>query len=180
MEFLYIKALHIVFVVTWFSGMFYLGRLFIYNREARDKDEPERSILFHQFQIMIRRLILGICWPSAVFTWIFGIWLFSFYQDAVPLWLWIKLGLVFLLTLYQFTLQKLYVGQGKGIFRHSSQQLRVWNEVPTVFLIAIVFLVVVKQGISLVYGLVGLLAFIALLMSGIRMYKNIREKELKG
>lgn len=177
MDYLYIKALHIVFVVTWFSGLFYLGRLFIYNREANDKAEPEKSILFQQFQIMIQRLLMGICWPSAVLTWFFGFWLFSFYFGSVPIWLWIKLGLVFLLTLYHFSLHSLYLSQKNGNFRYSSQQLRIWNEVPTIFLIAIVFLVVVKQGISLVYGLVGLVAFIALLMAAIRIYKNIREKK---
>ena len=64
----YIKALHIIFIVTWFSGMFYIVRLFIYNTEANEKPEPEKSILQKQFSIMIRRLWFGITWPSAVLT----------------------------------------------------------------------------------------------------------------
>jgi putative membrane protein len=64
MTYLYTQAFHIIFVVTWFSGMFYLVRLFIYNREAQDKPEPEKSILQKQFILMIRRLLFGITWPE--------------------------------------------------------------------------------------------------------------------
>src|SRR5215204_2376085 len=70
----YLKALHIIFVVTWFAGMFYIVRLFIYNTEANGKAEPEKSILQKQFSIMIKRLWLGITWPSAILTAIFGPW----------------------------------------------------------------------------------------------------------
>src|ERR1043165_9161997 len=79
MEFLYVKALHIIFVVTWFSGMFYLCRLFIYNREAQDRPEAERAVLQPQFNLMIRRLLFGITWPSAILTIIFGVWLLIMY-----------------------------------------------------------------------------------------------------
>lgn len=174
MDFLYIKALHIIFVVTWFSGMFYLCRLFIYNREADDKPEPEKSILQKQFSIMIKRLLFGITWPSAVLTLIFGLWLLIIYP-SFPVWLHIKLGFVVLLFLYHFSLHYIYKQQALGHFKHTSTQLRLWNEVPTVFLISIVMLVVVKQNISLVYGLVGLVAFVLVLMSAIRIYKMVRE-----
>ena len=73
--YLYLKALHIIFMVTWFAGMFYIVRLFIYNTEANGKTEPERTILQKQFGIMIKRLWLGITWPSAILTLIFGPWL---------------------------------------------------------------------------------------------------------
>src|SRR5438270_6532349 len=68
----YIKAFHIIFVVTWFSGLFYIVRLFIYTTEANEKAEPERTVLIHQFQIMMRRLWYGITWPSAILTLVFG------------------------------------------------------------------------------------------------------------
>ena len=71
----YIKALHIIFVVTWFSGMFYMVRLFIYNTEAGDKDELTKQVLRRQFGIMIKRLWLGITWPSAILTVVFGTWM---------------------------------------------------------------------------------------------------------
>lgn len=174
MDYSYIKALHIIFVVTWFSGMFYLGRLFIYNREAQDKEPVEKEILTNQFNVMIRRLLFGICWPSAVLTWIFGLWLLTFFP-SLPTWLIIKIGLVLILTLYQISLDRLFRTQQKGQFRHSSFGLRIWNEVPTLFLVSIVMLVVVKQNMSPVYGLLGLIIFIVVLMSAIGLYKRFRE-----
>ena len=175
MAFFYLKALHIIFVVTWFSGMFYLGRLFIYNREAQDKSENERAVLQPQFNLMIRRLLFGITWPSAILTIIFGGCLFSYYYPDVPAWLWVKLGLVLLLFAYHLSLHRIYRQQRALSFRQTSTQLRMWNEVPTVFLVAIVMLAVVKQSLSLVYGVLGLIAFVLLLMSAIRIYKALRK-----
>jgi len=162
----YIKALHITFIVTWFSGLFYIVRLFVYNTEAAAKDEPERSILLPHLQLMTRRLWLGITWPSAILTAIFGPWM------------WILMGsfLCFVIGLYgyHFSLQAIYRQQMKGIFRYSSQQLRIWNEVATIFLVAIVMLAVVKQNMSWAWGLLGLVLFVIILMSAIKIYKVIR------
>jgi putative membrane protein len=174
--YLYVKAIHIIFIVTWFAGMFYLPRLFIYNREAQEKSEPAKSILQEQFRIMIKRLWWGITWPSAILTVIFGAWM-AYLYGSVPSWLWIKLGFVAGLYAYHFSLQKIYSDQMKGVFKLSSQQLRIWNEIATIFLVAIVMLVSVKQGMSLVWGVVGLLMLIALLMSAIKIYKLIRNKK---
>ena len=171
----YVKALHIIFMVTWFSGMFYIVRLFIYNTEANEKGATERDILRNQFSIMIRRLWLGITWPSAILTVIFGGWMMIL-LGSIPQWLWIKLIFVLGLYLYHFSLQHIYKLQMRGIFRHTSQQLRIWNEVATIFLIAIVMLVVVKQSLSLVWGLIGLILFVVLLMSAIRIYKLLRSR----
>lgn len=171
----YVKAIHIIFIVTWFAGMFYLPRLFIYNTEANEKAEPAKSILQEQFRIMIKRLWLGITWPSAILTLIFGAWM-AYLYGSVPSWLWIKLGFVAGLYAYHCSLQKIYSDQMKGIFKLSSQQLRIWNEIATIFLVAIVMLVSVKQGMSLVWGVVGLLMLILLLMSAIKIYKIIRNK----
>ncbi|MGV3657580.1 MAG: CopD family protein, partial [Chitinophagaceae bacterium] len=91
--YLYTKALHIIFIVTWFSGLFYIVRLFIYNTEAAEKEEPEKSILQKQFSIMIKRLWLGITWPSAVLTLIFGPWMWI-QLDYLPQWLFVKLFFV--------------------------------------------------------------------------------------
>ncbi len=175
MLYFYIKALHIIFIVTWFSGMFYIPRLFIYNTEAQEKSEPERSILQKQFAIMIRRLWLGITWPSAVLTLVFGGWM-AYLYGSIPQWLWIKLGFVSGLYIYHFTLQKIYNDQVKGVYRYSSQQLRIWNEVATVFLVAIVMIVSVKQEISIVWGLLGLALLILALISAVRIYKLMRKK----
>ena len=125
---------------------------------------------------MIRRLWLGITWPSAVLTVIFGTWM-AYLYGSIPEWLWVKLGFVAGLYLYHFTLQKIYSEQMRGIFRFSSQQLRIWNEVATIFLVAIVMLASVKQSISIVWGVLGLLMFIVLLMSAIRIYKMLRKDQ---
>lgn len=170
----YIKALHIIFIVTWFSGMFYIVRLFIYHREAQDLPEMEKQILSNQFKIMSKRLWLGITLPSAVLTLIFGTWMGILY-GSIPSWLWIKLGFVVGLFAYHHSLQYLYKSHQQNRFPFSSMQLRIWNEVATIFLLAIVMLVVVKQGISLAWGLGGLCVFVLLLMSAIRIYKQLRK-----
>jgi putative membrane protein len=176
MLYLYIKALHVIFVVTWFSGMFYIVRLFIYNTEASTKDEPARSVLHQQFQIMIRRLWLGITWPSAILTLIFGIWMWVL-LGSMPLWLLIKLSFVLGLFAYHLSLHKIYRMQMRGAFKYSSNRLRIWNELATVFLVAIVMLAVVKNGMSWFWGLVALAALMILLMAAIRIYKNVRGRQ---
>jgi putative membrane protein len=175
MTYFYIKALHIIFVVTWFAGLFYIVRLFIYNREAQDKPEVERSILQQQFSIMIRRLWFGITWPSCILTLIFGTWLL-FYNYPIQTWLWIKLGIIIGLLLYHFSLQVLYQQQKRGEFKYTSNQLRIWNEVATIFLVSIVMVAVVKSGLGLVWGAVGVICLAAALMVAIRLYQRFRAK----
>jgi len=177
----YIKALHIIFVVTWFAGLFYMPRLLIYNTEAGNKPEETKKVLHEQFGLMMKPLWFGITWPSAVLTLVLGMivlwkggWADTF---RVQTWLHIKLLFVFFLYLYHFSLHILYKQQLKGIFRYSSQQLRIWNEVATIFLVAIVMLAVVKQNMSFVWGLLGLVLFIIVLMSAIKIYKLVRENK---
>ena len=173
--YLYIKALHIIFIVTWFSGMFYIVRLFIYNTEAAEKTNPERDILLSQFRVMIRRLWLGITWPSAILTLIFGPWVWIL-MGSTPDWLLAKLIFVVLLYLYHFSLHVIYREQSMGIFRFRSQKLRVWNELATLFLFAIVFLASVKQAMSWIFGLTGIISLGIILMIAIRLYKKLRAK----
>lgn len=170
----YIKALHIIFVVTWFSGLFYIVRLFVYSAEANEKPEPERSILLKQFSLMQKRLWYGITWPSAVLTLIFGVWMGILY-GSLPLWLLIKLCFVAGLFIYHITQHFIFRQQQKGNFRWKSQQLRIWNELATIFLIAIVMLVVVKQLLSIAWSLGVLIAFAAILLFGIKAYKHYRK-----
>ena len=183
--YLYLKAIHIIFVVTWFAGMFYIVRLFIYNTEANEKPEPEKTILQKQLSIMIRRLWLGITWPSAILTLILGPWVMlnnhwdKFLFEPAGRWLLIKLIFVLLLYVYHFTLHSIYKQETKGIFKYSSQQLRLWNEVATVFLVAIVMIAVVKQNMSIVWGIVGLILLVTLLMSAIKIYKSLRNRNRK-
>jgi len=180
--YLYLKAIHIIFIVTWFSGMFYIVRLFIYNAEAEENPEPERSILHKQFNIMIKRLWYGITWPSAILTLIIGpldMFVGNWHKTLLEepgRWLFIKLIFVVLLYVYHFTLHVIYKQQRDGIFKYSSNQLRIWNEVATIFLVPIVIIAVVKQGMSFVWGLAGLIVFIILLMSAIKIYKLLHAK----
>lgn len=177
----YLKAIHIIFMVTWFAGMFYIVRLFIYNTEANLKPEAERKILQAQFSIMIRRLWLGITWPSAVLTAIFGPWVMFHmgYEktlgSASGQWLLIKIIFVFLLYIYHFSLHRMYQQQLKGVHKYTSAQLRIWNEVATILLVAIVMLATVKQSISLVWGIAGIAGLVIILLAAISIYKRIRQ-----
>lgn len=175
MEYNYIKALHIIFVVCWFAGLFYMVRLFIYTTEAYQKEEPAKSILTQQLLIMQRKLWFIITWPSAVGTTIFGTWMLI--QNPVLLtqpWMWLKLIFVGLLWLYHLQCHFIYKQQLAGIYKQSSFKLRLFNEGGTVLLVAIVFLVVIKSSSGLVWGMLGLFIFAALLMSGVYLYKKQR------
>lgn len=177
MNILYIKALHIIFVVTWFAGLFYIVRLFIYDVETKDRPEIEREILSKQFQIMQKRLWYGITWPSAVLTWVFGWWLVYSNIDFLKMpWFHVKLTAVILLTLYHFSCGYIFNQLRNNNCKYSSGQLRVWNEVATLFLVTIVFVVEIQHALNWVWGLVGLLLFTAILMLAIKGYRKIRTK----
>lgn len=143
---LYLKALHIIGVVVWFAGLFYLGRLFVYHHEAQSKPEPERSILIAQFTLMERRLWYAITWPGLCITVLFGSALLHFW--GIPGWLHAKLVLVLLLIGYHCWCGRLRTQLAEGTCTWSSRQLRWFNEVPSLLLIAIVFAVVLKDAVS--------------------------------
>ena len=130
---------------------------------------------------MIRRLWLGITWPSALLTAILGPWVMVkgyWYKTVLEdsgKWLLIKIIFVVLLYLYHFSLHAIYRQQARGQFAYSSQKLRIWNEVATIFLVPIVMLATVKQSISWVWGLAGLVGFVIVLMSAIKIYKGLRK-----
>lgn len=169
----YIKALHIIFVVTWFSGLFYIVRLFVYKAEANEKTEPERTILLKQFGIMQKRLWYGITWPSAILTLFFGTWMGILY-GSLPTWLLVKLFFVLGLFIYHISLQLIFKQQQNGNFKWTSQQLRIWNELATIFLLAIVMLAVVKQLLSVGRAVGVLVAVGVLLFLAIKIYKRLR------
>ena len=175
MSFFYLKALHIIFIVTWFAGLFYIVRLFIYHAEALEFDEPKKSILVDQFKIMEKRLWYGITWPSCVLTLLFGSSLLPMFLPLTGQpWLHAKLFFVFLLFLYHLQCGRILHKLHKSEPAPSSQSLRVWNEVATVLLVAIVFLVVLKSLVGLGYGIAGLVLFTGTLMIAIKLYKKKR------
>lgn len=175
MGILYIKALHIVFVVSWFAGLLYIVRLFIYHTEAEVKPEPQRSALQDQFKIMEKRLWYGITWPAAILATIFGYWLVIKFNYWSQPWMMVKLTLTTMLLVYQVITHFHFLKLQKGIIGWSSLQLRVWNEVATLLLVAIVFVVVLKNSMDWLYGVLGFLLFGVMLMLAIRIYKRLRK-----
>ena len=174
MTYFYVKALHIIFVITWFAGLFYIVRLFIYSAEANLKTEPEKTILLKQLGLMQNRLWYIITWPSAVLTIIFGGWIWYLY-GSLPTWLLVKLLFVAGLFLYHLSLHAIFKQQEKEIFKYSSQQLRGWNEVATLFLVIIVMLAVVKQMLSVAWAVAGMVIFAIVLIIAIKLYKKFRK-----
>ena len=176
MTFLYLKAVHIIFIVTWFAGLFYMPRLLIYMREAYDKTEPEKTILLKNLSLMAGRLWFGITWPSAILTLAMGTSLLINQPSWLTLsFMHLKLGLVALLYLYHFSLQIIFNQLKQGRLKYSSTQLRFWNEVATLFLISIVFLIVLKSALSMVWGLAGLIVITVLIVAGMQIYKKYRK-----
>ena len=178
MDYAYIKALHIIFVVCWFAALFYIVRLFIYTTEAQLKEPAAKTVLTDQLLIMQRKLWYIIGWPSMIGTFTFGLWML--YENPGLLsqpWMWIKLILVSLLAIYHIECQRIFKKQTVGVFNYSSFKLRLFNELATVFLVAIVFLAVVKSQNGLLWGLIGLIAFAAVLMLGVTIYKKNRLKQ---
>jgi protoporphyrinogen IX oxidase len=173
------KALHLIFIITWFAGLFYIVRLFIYHTEAHEQrsENPERSrYLIEQYHIMERRLWYGITWPSAILTALFG---FSQIHPFFPLhqhpWLAVKLFLVLLLYLYHLSCGRLLKQLQNAVYRWSSFQLRIWNEVATLFVVGIVFLAILKSVLALGQALLGLALLMASLSLGIWVYRRKRE-----
>lgn len=137
---LWALAFHIIFMVTWFAGLFYLPRLYVYHAMATDETSRER------FKIMERKLFFGIMTPGALLTILFGIWVFSYSAHAYlhAIWFDLKVSLVAILLVFH-----LYLGKLLFAFKHDRNQhghvfYRWLNEVPVLFLVAIVILVVVK------------------------------------
>ena len=173
----YIKALHLIFVITWFAGLFYIPRLFIYQIEASGKPSPEREILTHQLKLMTKRLWHIITWPSAILATLFAVWLLVLMPGWLQQpWMHVKLGFVVLLIAYHLKNQQIYRQLQRDEVRYTSKFMRLWNEGATLILFAVVFLVVFKTTFNWVFGIVGLVVLAFLLMLGIRLYKTIREK----
>ncbi len=174
----YLLPLHIIFVVTWFAGLFYIVRLFVYHTEAEKKPEPEKSILQAQYKLMERRLWYGITWPSAILTYVFGFSLiYTRYGWNIPAWLLVKLCFVLGLTLYHIQNHVILTKLKKDNITWTSGQLRMWNELATIFLVAIVFIVTLKDTVSYLWGIIGILLFGFALWAAIAIYKKGREKK---
>jgi protoporphyrinogen IX oxidase len=176
MNYFYVKALHIIFVVTWFAGLFYIVRLFIYHTEAEKKENAEKKILQDQFKIMEKRLWYGITWPSAIITLILGNYLGYVSGWYYSTWFWVKYGLVLVLFAYHLSCHVIFRQLQNNIVKYTSKQLRIWNEVATLFLVSIVFIVTLKDSLSFIWGMAGVLLFALIMFLAIGIYKKVREK----
>jgi putative membrane protein len=175
--YLFAKALHLVGVVSWFAGLFYLVRLFIYHVESAARPEPERQILHAQFVVMERRLwVMTVI--AMVITMSFGTYLAVAYlaklQNRLHMatWLFIKLGLVAGLFAYHQVCGAIRDQLADGRCRWTSGRLRQWNELATLLLVAIVMLAVLKSTFSALWGTLGLLVFGVLLAIAIKVMRR--------
>jgi putative membrane protein len=176
----YIKSLHLIFVITWFAGLFYIVRLFVYQIEANEKPSPEKEILQKQYKIMTYRLWYIITWPSAVLASIFAFWMLFFTELGnawlQTSWMQVKLGFVFALYLYHLKCHQIFKQLQNDEVKYSSNFMRLWNEGATIILFAVVFLVILKNAFNWIYGVIGIFLFSILIMLGFKFYKKIREK----
>jgi len=176
---LYVKSLHVIFMVTWFAALFYMPRLLIYHVEAQTKPQPERDILSAQFKIMQKRLWFGIAWPGMILTTVFGTWMlfgnFTFFMTQA--WFILKLCFVAGLMLYHLQTHMLFRKHQKDIFPWKSFHLRLWNEVATLFLFIIIFLVIPKKNDNWVWGGLALVILAVALYAATVIYKKNREKK---
>jgi putative membrane protein len=162
-------------VITWFAGLFYIPRLFIYQIEAYQKDEPEKSILSRQFKLMSRRLWFIITWPSAILASIFAFTLLYMVPNWLQQpWMHVKLGFVVLLYAYHFKCHLILKQLQEDVVKWSSNQMRIWNEGSTLILFSVIFLVIVRDAINWIYGVIGIFILAIMLMLGIKLYKRIR------
>jgi len=174
----YVLAIHIIFVVCWMAGLFYSVRLFIYHTEAQEKPEPDRKILSEQFEIIERRLWNIIAVPSMYLTIAAGITMLILQPGWLHFgWMHIKLTFVVVLVAYHHICQSKIKQMRNGVFKWTSTQLRLWNELATVLLFAIVFLVVLKSALNWIFGVVGLVSLAVILMIAVKIYKRFREKK---
>ncbi len=171
------KALHLIFMVSWFAGLFYIVRLFIYHTESFARDAHEGQILRNQFKIMERKLWYIITWPAMILTLVFGISMLVAEPAYLKMgWMHVKLLFVLLLFIYHLYSHKLFRELQNDKTRLSSIQLRVFNEVATLILVAVVFIVVLKSTLNWLYGTIGFFAVALGLMLAIQWYKRLRNK----
>lgn len=173
----YLKAFHLIFVITWFAGLFYIPRLFVYQIEAFHKPSPDKEILGKQLKLMAKRLWFIITWPSAILALLFGLSLFYLnpaliYQD----WMQVKLIFIVLLIIYHIKTHQYFKQLQNNVVKKTSGFMRIWNEGATFILFAVIFLVILKNAINWIWGVIGIIVLGILIMLGYKVYKNIRAK----
>lgn len=174
----YIKALHLIFVITWFAGLFYIVRLFIYQIEASQKPSPDKEILGKQLAVMANRLWNIITWPSAILTLILAPTLLYLRQALLnEPWMHVKLAFVVLLYIYHLKCHHIFKQLQRGEVKYSSSYMRLFNEGATVILFSVVFLVIVRHELNWIFGVLGIISLSVILMLLFKIYKRYRERQ---
>lgn len=177
MVYLYAKAIHIIFVICWMSGLFYMPRLFIYHTEARDKGREAYDVLHREFSKMEKLLWWVITTPAMYVTVISALVMLFYSPGLLSMgWMHVKLTFVLGMIIYHFTCQNIMYKLAKEESKLTSTKLRLFNEVATVLLFAIVFTVVLKSALNWIFGVVGLLVLSIFLMMAVKLYKKFRNK----
>ena len=181
MAYQWFKAFHIIGVVVWFAGLFYIVRLFVYHAEASLEPEPAKTILSNQYEIMEKRLYNIITTPGMAVTVVMAIGLLTTEPDVLKeRWLHIKLAFVAVLLVYHFYCGRLMRRLAKGECNWSGQQFRALNEAPTILLVAIVLLAVFKNNLPTDITVWGIVAMVIVMAATIQLYakKRKRDKEI--
>ena len=177
MDIFLVKTIHIIGVVSWFAGLFYLGRIFVYHREAFDKPEQEKQILTKQFDLMEMRVFKIIMTPAILITWITGLLMIHIYGlewFKLSTWLHYKFIFVILLSAYHGYCNKVIRKLGKEEKLFSSFGFRLFNEVPTVLLILIVSLAIYKNAVQISNLMMSILVIMLVLFGLTKLYKSLR------
>ncbi len=172
-----LKTIHIIGFVSWFAGLFYLWRMFVYYAEAGGKPVGEREVLMREYSLMQKRVYKIICNPAMMITWFFGLgMLLSNFAYLTQGWMHFKLLFLIGLTLFHLYSKKFMVDQQSNAVKIDPFKLRLLNEVPTLFLVIIVSFAVYRDNINLIYLVLFLIVFSFMLLKGAQKYKQMREK----
>jgi putative membrane protein len=175
MAYHWFKAFHIVGIVAWFAGMFYLPRLFVYHAEANEQAEPARSILRNQYQIMEQRLYSIIMTPAMVLTVAMAIGLVTTEPEVMKdTWLHVKLAIVLLLIGYHHYCKRIIKKLAVDECRMTSQQFRWFNEIPTVLFVLVVLLAVFKNSLPTSPTVWAIAAMVVAMAAAIQLYGRKR------
>jgi putative membrane protein len=178
MAYYWFKAFHLIGVVVWFAGLFYLVRLFVYHAEAAQEQEPAQTILKKQYEIMEKRLYHIITTPGMVVTVAMAIGLLSTEPEVLKDgWLHIKLAFVAALLVYHFYCGRIMQRLAAGQCNWTGQQFRALNEAPTVLLVAIVLLAVFKNNLPTDITVWGIFAMIIVMAASIQLYAKKRRQD---
>eukprot|EP01133_Synstelium_polycarpum_P016602 gene16602-19721_t len=159
------------------AGLFYSVRLFIYHTEANERPEQERIILQREYEKIEQKLWNIIATPAMILAVAAGVTMICINPGLLSMpWLHVKLTFVVGLLIYHFICQRIMKQMKQGIFKLSSFKLRLWNEIATIFLVAIVFTVVLKSAVDWIYGLTGLIIFSVVIMLAVKWYKGYRKR----